>query len=156
MRLGSARSTPQKANQHNSSKFSTPLKKLNEINKAKLNGSLGHNHIEKQNGDIEQKNKTMKTEKEEAEERYVNDPNRFIEDEPPPKFLERKDSLNDMSDDEDDVNPFDWSSYNTTRDDEVLYIEALQGELKQLQVSINSEVSSILTPEAAEYCISVI
>ena len=66
----------------------------------------------------------------------MNDPNRFIEDEPPPKLLERKDSLNDMSDDEDDINPFDWSSYNTTRDDEVLYIEALQGELKQLQVSI--------------------
>ena len=132
MRLGSARSTPQKNNQQNPSKYSTPVKKLNLINKEKVNSSSEKKDTEKQNGVIEEEQKKRKIEDSTEEEKYVNDPDRFIEDEPPPKLLQRKDSLNDMSDDENDVYPFDWS--NETRDDEIVYIEALQEELKQLQV----------------------
>uniref|UniRef100_A0A7M5WTB1 Kinesin motor domain-containing protein n=1 Tax=Clytia hemisphaerica TaxID=252671 RepID=A0A7M5WTB1_9CNID len=73
---------------------------------------------------------------------YVNDPDRPIQDEPPPRYiLERKDSLNDVTDSEDettsDVNVFNESylhnSHNQSVDAEAVYIDALQNEVKQLQ-----------------------
>ena len=66
-------------------------------------------------------------------EKYVNDPDRILDDELPPKIMLRKDSLNDTSDDDDGMDPF-WDLANETRDDEIIYLEALQDEIKQLQV----------------------
>ena len=58
----------------------------------------------------------------------------YIEDEPMPNEMrERRDSLNDPSDEEEEVEPF-WNAYDETRDDELIYLEALQDELKSLQV----------------------
>ena len=57
-------------------------------------------------------------------------------------ILERKDSLNDMTDseDEDEVNLFNESYLHNNMssqsvDAEAVYIDALQNEVKQLQVS---------------------
>lgn len=72
---------------------------------------------------------------------YINDPNRLLEDEPPPKCMrERKDSLNDLSDDDEaDIDVFNESYLHSlndrTVDAEAVYIDALQNEVKQLQVS---------------------
>lgn len=132
-KFGTPKSTPRKNESILSSKQSTP------INKCNLNGSVD-------------KNKHAKISKSLNEE-YVNDPNRRLEDEPPPKIMQRKDSLNDMSDDEDDVNPF-WDFTNETRDDEVIYIEALQDEIKQLQVCIS--FFSISYSNLVTFCINML
>ena len=73
---------------------------------------------------------------------YVDDPDRPLDQEPPPKYiLQRKDSLNDMTDSEDegDVNLFNESylhhASDKSVDAEAVYIDALQNEVKQLQVS---------------------
>ena len=50
--------------------------------------------------------------------------------------LKRKDSLNDMTDDEDESPFLDF--VNETRDDEVVYLEVLQDEIKHLQVRVFS------------------
>jgi len=73
---------------------------------------------------------------------YVNDPDRPLADEPPPRYiLERKDSLNDMTDSEDEGeggNVFNESYLHNANDRsvdaEAVYIDALQNEVKQLQV----------------------
>ncbi|XP_057291417.1 kinesin-like protein KIF15 isoform X3 [Hydractinia symbiolongicarpus] len=124
-KFGTPKSTPRKNESILSSKQSTP------INKCNLNGSVDKNKHAKEND----KNKSLN-------EEYVNDPNRRLEDEPPPKIMQRKDSLNDVSDDEDDVNPF-WDFTNETRDDEVIYIEALQDEIKQLQDLYSQSIQTL-------------
>lgn len=118
-KFGISRSTPRKNSNLSISKHSTPSKRFN--------GSLNGSEV----NDVKKKQSNEKDEF--IQEEYVNDPNRLLEDEPPPKIMQRKDSLNDMSDEEDDGNPF-WDFTNETRDDEVIYIEALQEEIKQLQV----------------------
>eukprot|EP00794_Sanderia_malayensis_P018958 gene18958-20864_t len=63
------------------------------------------------------------------------------------RTLERKDSLSDIDDDDDDVNPF-IESVNETKDAEEIYAEVLLDELKQLQKVIDEKDEVILAEEA--------
>lgn len=82
---------------------------------------------------------------------YVNDPDRPLADEPPPRYiLERKDSLNDMTDSEDEGEggnvlneSYLHDANDRSVDAEAVYIDALQNEVKQLQVRFSSAISDI-------------
>ena len=66
-----------------------------------------------------------------VKDQYINDPDRFIQDEPRPKLID-EDSFDNLSDN-DEFDPF-WNLADETQDEEVEYMEAIQKEMKHLQV----------------------
>ncbi|XP_047130894.1 kinesin-like protein KIF15 isoform X1 [Hydra vulgaris] len=81
------------------------------------------------------------------EEKYVNDPDRFIQDEPHPKFVDEDDSFDELSKNE--FNPF-WNLADETQDEEVEYMEAIQKEIKHLQDLYNQSSQALHTEQAAK------
>ncbi|XP_065675243.1 kinesin-like protein KIF15 isoform X3 [Hydra vulgaris] len=81
------------------------------------------------------------------EEKYVNDPDRFIQDEPHPKFVDEDDSFDELSKNE--FNPF-LNLADETQDEEVEYMEAIQKEIKHLQDLYNQSSQALHTEQASK------